>query len=334
MFERMTDRARRVLVLAQEEARLLNHGFIGTEHILLGLIAEGEGLASKVLETLGVSLEAARYKVEESVGILGAPPSGSPPFTPRAKKVLELSLRESLQLGHSFIGTEHLLLGLLREGEGVGATVLVNLGADLGSVRRELIRLMAIGSLGEIHVDTRADTVPYEWAPPVWDRPSEGTVPAVLGVDALVLHNDVVAVAIDRIEVYPNGFVINLLMRADPRKTPELIGMLRPLGSDRWPRVKVRFADGRTAERVPGSGSVPEPVRGEDGVPLEPFMSIRSRGGAPEGWRAWVWVFPLPPDGPVEVSVGLETAGLEQTTITVDGTAIRAFAERAKVLWS
>ena len=143
MFERFTDRARRVLVLAQEEARLLNHSFIGTEHILLGLIHEGEGVAAKALESLGISLEAVREKVEETMGVAGTAPSGSPPFTPRAKKVLELSLREALQLGHSYIGTEHMLLGLVREGEGVAATVLVSLGADLGRVRQQVIQLMS-----------------------------------------------------------------------------------------------------------------------------------------------------------------------------------------------
>ena len=143
MFERFTDRARRVLVLAQEEARLLNHSFIGTEHILLGLIHEGEGVAAKALDSLGITLEAVREKVEETIGMTGAPPSGSPPFTPRAKKVLELSLREALQLGHSYIGTEHMLLGLVREGEGVAAQVLVSLGADLGKVRQQVIQMMS-----------------------------------------------------------------------------------------------------------------------------------------------------------------------------------------------
>src|SRR5204862_605236 len=118
LFERFTDRARRVVVLAQEEARLLNHNFIGTEHILLGLIHEGEGVAAKALEQLGISLEAVREKVEETIGPAGSSTTGSPPFTPRAKKVLELSLREALQLGHNYIGTEHMLLGLVREGEG------------------------------------------------------------------------------------------------------------------------------------------------------------------------------------------------------------------------
>ncbi|HET9091407.1 MAG TPA: Clp protease N-terminal domain-containing protein, partial [Acidimicrobiales bacterium] len=143
MFERFTDRARRVLVLAQEEARLLNHSFIGTEHILLGLIHEGEGLAAKALESLGISLEAVREKVEETIGPAGSAPTGSPPFTPRAKKVLELSLREALQLGHNYIGTEHMLLGLVREGEGVAAQVLMSLGADLSRVRQQVIQLLS-----------------------------------------------------------------------------------------------------------------------------------------------------------------------------------------------
>jgi len=143
VFERFTDRARRVLVLAQEEARLLNHSFIGTEHILLGLIHEGEGVAAKALEQLGISLEAVREKVEETIGLSGTAPTGSPPFTPRAKKVLELSLREALQLGHNYIGTEHMLLGLVREGEGVAAQVLVSLGADLARVRQQVIQLLS-----------------------------------------------------------------------------------------------------------------------------------------------------------------------------------------------
>ncbi|MGH9070870.1 MAG: ATP-dependent Clp protease ATP-binding subunit [Acidimicrobiales bacterium] len=143
MFERFTDRARRVLVLAQEEARLLNHNFIGTEHILLGLIHEGEGVAAKALESLGISLEAVREKVEETIGPAASAPAGSPPFTPRAKKVLELSLREALQLGHNYIGTEHMLLGLVREGDGVAAQVLVHLGADLARVRSQVINLLS-----------------------------------------------------------------------------------------------------------------------------------------------------------------------------------------------
>ncbi|SMC87881.1 ATP-dependent Clp protease ATP-binding subunit [Janibacter indicus] len=143
MFERFTDRARRVVVLAQEEARLLNHNYIGTEHILLGLIHEGEGVASKALESLGVSLDAVREQVQDIIGPGQQSPSGHIPFTPRAKKVLELSLREALQLGHNYIGTEHILLGLIREGEGVAAQVLVKLGADLGRVRQTVIQLIS-----------------------------------------------------------------------------------------------------------------------------------------------------------------------------------------------
>ncbi len=143
MFERFTDRARRVLVLAQEEARDLNHAFIGTEHILLGLIREGEGVAAKALDALGVTFDVVREKVEEAIGANTNPSPGSPPFTPRAKKVLELSLREALQLGHSYIGTEHMLLGLVREGEGVAAQVLNDLGADMGRVRTQVIQMMS-----------------------------------------------------------------------------------------------------------------------------------------------------------------------------------------------
>ncbi len=143
MFERFTDRARRVVVLAQEEARMLNHNYIGTEHILLGLIHEGEGVAAKALESLGISLDAVRNQVEEIIGQGQQAPSGHIPFTPRAKKVLELSLREALQLGHNYIGTEHILLGLIREGEGVAAQVLVKLGADLNKVRQQVIQLLS-----------------------------------------------------------------------------------------------------------------------------------------------------------------------------------------------
>src|SRR5574340_172350 len=143
MFERFTDRARRVVVLAQEEARMLNHNYIGTEHILLGLIHEGEGVAAKSLESLGISLEAVRSQVEEIIGQGQQAPSGHIPFTPRAKKVLELSLREALQLGHNYIGTEHILLGLIREGEGVAAQVLLNLGEDLEKVRSAVIQLLS-----------------------------------------------------------------------------------------------------------------------------------------------------------------------------------------------
>src|SRR5918992_937112 len=157
MFERFTERARHVVVLAQEEARALNHGYIGTEHVLLGLIREGKGVAAKALESLGISLEAVRRQVEEVVGngqavrlrveeIIGqgrTAPTGHIPFTPRVKKVLELSLREALKLGHTYIGTEHILLGLIREGEGVAAQVLQKLRADFDRVRQTVLQLLS-----------------------------------------------------------------------------------------------------------------------------------------------------------------------------------------------
>ena len=169
MFERFTDRARRVVVLAQEEARLLNHSYIGTEHILLGLIHEGEGVAAKALESLSISLDAVRAQVEEIIGQGGSSPSGHIPFTPRAKKVLELSLREALQLGHNYIGTEHILLGLLREGEGVATQVLVKLGADLGKVRQQVIQLLS----GYQGPGTKGEAAGSAAAPGSKDEPGE-----------------------------------------------------------------------------------------------------------------------------------------------------------------
>src|ERR1700756_3123547 len=160
MFERFTDRARRVVVLAQEEARMLNHNYIGTEHILLGLIHEGEGVAARALESLGISLEAVRQQVEEIIGQGQQALSGHIPFTPRAQTVLELSLRESLQLGHNYIGTEHILLGLLREGEGVAAQVLVKLGADLNQVRQQVIQLLNGYSQGKEPAGTASEATP------------------------------------------------------------------------------------------------------------------------------------------------------------------------------
>lgn len=143
MFERFTDRARRVVVLAQEEAKTLRHNYIGTEHILLGLIREGEGVAAQALIGLGISPEAVEAEVKNAIGPGTETVTGHVPFTPRAKKVLELSLREALQLGHNYIGTEHILLGLVREGDGVAAQILVKLGADLGRVRQQVINLLS-----------------------------------------------------------------------------------------------------------------------------------------------------------------------------------------------
>ena len=167
MFERFTDRARRVVVLAQEEARMLNHNYIGTEHILLGLIHEGEGVAAKSLESLDIKLEQVRSQVEEIIGPGQQAPSGHIPFTPRAKKVLELSLREALQLGHNYIGTEHILLGLIREGEGVAAQVLVKLCADLNRVRQQVIQLLS----------------GYQGKEPAQAGPAEGTPSTSLVLD-------------------------------------------------------------------------------------------------------------------------------------------------------
>ena len=157
MFEKFTDKARRVVVLAQEEAKMLNHNYIGTEHLLLGLIHEGEGVAAKSLEALGISLDAVREQVQEIIGQGQQAPTGHIPFTPRAKKVLELSLREALQLGHSYIGTEHLLLGLIREGEGVAAQVLTKLGADTNRVRQQVIQLLS-GFQGKETVQVGGET--------------------------------------------------------------------------------------------------------------------------------------------------------------------------------
>jgi ATP-dependent Clp protease ATP-binding subunit ClpC len=142
VYEQFTDRARRAVVQAQEEARRLNHNYIGTEHILLGLIHERDGVAAQALESLGISLDVVRQQIEEIIGRGQQAPAEHIPFTPRSKKVLELSLREALQLGHNYIGTEHILLGLIREGDGVAAQVLVKLGGDLNRVRQQVIQLL------------------------------------------------------------------------------------------------------------------------------------------------------------------------------------------------
>jgi ATP-dependent Clp protease ATP-binding subunit ClpC len=172
VFERFTDRARRVVVLAQEEARMLNHNLVGTEHVLLGLIHEGEGVAAQVLESLNISLEAVRQQVEEIIGQGQAMPTGHIPFTPRAKEVLELSLREALQLGHNYIGTEHILLGLIREGEGIAAQVLQKLGADLNRVRQAVILLLSgyTAGWGEHVADPQEPRWPFNPPSPFNER--------------------------------------------------------------------------------------------------------------------------------------------------------------------
>jgi ribosomal protein S18 acetylase RimI-like enzyme len=169
VFERFTDRARRVVVLAQGEARLLDHNYIGTEHLLLGLIAEGEGVGARALQALDISLPSIRAQIEEIIGRGQTQPTGHIPFTPRAKKVLELSLREALQLGHNYIGTEHLLLGLVREGEGVAAQVLGNLGVELEDVRTVVMTTLSVPEIPQRAVDLRTmlpdEFVTYlEWA--------------------------------------------------------------------------------------------------------------------------------------------------------------------------
>jgi ATP-dependent Clp protease ATP-binding subunit ClpC len=195
MFERFTDRARRVVVLAQEEARMLNHNYIGTEHILLGLIHEGEGVAAKGLESLGISLEGVRAQVEEIIGQGQQAPSGHIPFTPRAKKVLELSLREALQLGHNYIGTEHILLGLIREGEGVAAQVLVKLGADLNRVRTQAAREgkldPVIGRENEIERVMQVLSRRTKNNPVLIGEPGVGKTAVVEGLAQAIYKNDV-----------------------------------------------------------------------------------------------------------------------------------------------
>jgi ATP-dependent Clp protease ATP-binding subunit ClpA len=163
MFERFTDRARRVLVLAQEEARLLDYRFIGTEHILLGLLGEEDGIAARALGDVGVTLEAAREKVEERANPDNTGFSGSPPFTPRAKKVLELSLRESLRLRHNYIGTEHILLALVKEGAGVGSQVLNEMVGDISRVNEKVLALLGKEAVGPARSTVR--TWPRIFAP-------------------------------------------------------------------------------------------------------------------------------------------------------------------------
>jgi hypothetical protein len=231
VFERFTDRARRVLVLAQEEARLLNHSFIGTEHILLGLIHEGEGVAAKALEQLGISLEAVREKVEETIGLSGTAPTGSPPFTPRAKKVLELSLREALQLGHNYIGTEHMLLGLVREGEGVAAQILQDMGADLGDVRQSVIDLVPAAG---------GEAPPSDWPRHfVRSVPGSDVARTVMGAALRVLS----------VEIYDTAIAVSFLWTVPERRRGDL-----PSRSAFMTPSLVDDA-GTTYEHIGGSGS-------------------------------------------------------------------------------
>ena len=255
MFERFTDRARRVIVLAQEEARQLNHNYIGTEHILLGLIHEGEGVAPQALSELGISLQSVRLQVEQIIGQGAAAPPGHIPFTPRAKKVLELSLREALQLGHNYIGTEHILLGLVREGEGVAAQVLQKLGAGLHRVREEVIRVLSKYS-GESQPDVDAADRPE--SPLEWSAPSSRV---------LRLSRNV-AVSLGRQTVEPEHILLGLLAARDQvvgRVLKEL--QVDPGGIGAWIednlRPKVEPADrsetGRSERPEQGPSQPPEP---------------------------------------------------------------------------
>jgi Clp amino terminal domain, pathogenicity island component len=209
MFERFTDRARRVVVLAQEEARGLNHDYIGTEHILLGLIHEREGVAARALTELGISLEGARNQVVAEIGHGKQAPGGHIPFTPRAKKVLELSLREALQLGHNYIGTEHILLGLIREGEGVAAQVLVTLGAGLERVRQQVVQLLADAGAaqaeqvagGPVKISQQAVTAMVAGGPGFYrDEPAE--LVRVVPLAREVYHGDGYRIVLISLEIW------------------------------------------------------------------------------------------------------------------------------------
>jgi ATP-dependent Clp protease ATP-binding subunit ClpA len=199
LFERFTDRARRVVVLAQEEARLLNHNYIGTEHILLGLIHEGEGVAAKALESLGISLEKVRQQVEEIIGAGQSPPSGHIPFTPRAKKVLEIALREAKHLNHNYIGTEHVLLGIIREGEGVAAQALEALGAGEFKLRAAVIAAMkglsAAKSGASISASAQAPACSF------CEKPRDAVKTLVAGPGPIAICDECIDLALDVVRV-------------------------------------------------------------------------------------------------------------------------------------
>jgi len=257
MFERFTDRARRVVVLAQEEARLLNHNYIGTEHILLGLIHEGEGVAAKALESLGISLEAVRAQVEEIIGQGQSAPTGHIPFTPRAKKVLELSLREALQLGHSYIGTEHILLGLIREGEGVAAQVLVTLGADLARVRGQVITLLS-GEAGEAGEPPAQERVILQDMPaavaggPAFRAQQPAELVRVVPLVRELVRRGGYRVMLISLEVWSGWVHLRYaLLPAEPAEAPPLVDL--PI---RW-----RLGDDLdTAYQLVGGGSAGDPL--------------------------------------------------------------------------
>jgi Clp amino terminal domain, pathogenicity island component len=257
MFERFTDRARRVVVLAQEEAGRLNHNYIGTEHLLLGLIHEGEGIAARALEALGIRLEVVRAEVEEIIGRGSEPPAGRIPFTPRAKKVLELSLREALQLSHSYIGTEHILLGLIREGEGVAAQVLVKLGADLARVRGQVITLLSGEAVEAGEPPAQERVILQDMPPAVAGGPAfRAQQPAEL-VRVVPLVRELVRrggyrVVLISLEVWSGWVHLRYaLLPAEPAEAPPLVDL--PI---RW-----RLGDDLdTAYQLVGGGSAGDPL--------------------------------------------------------------------------
>ena len=234
MFERFTDRARRVVVLAQEEARLLDHDYIGTEHILLGLIREGEGVAYMALTELGISMDGARAQVVAIVGQGQSAPTGHIPFTPRAKKVLELSLREALQLGHNYIGTEHILLGLIREGEGVAAQVLVDLGASPDRVRQQVVQLMANAgvaqaeqaAVGQARVSQEAATAMVAGGPGAYQEQERPELVRVVPLAREVYADDSLRVVLISLEIWSRWLDLRFALLPSPDgPAPELVAL-------------------------------------------------------------------------------------------------------------
>jgi ATP-dependent Clp protease ATP-binding subunit ClpA len=253
MFERFTDQARRVVVLAQEEARLLGHGYIGTEHILLGLLAEGEGLAAQSLASLGIRLDAAKELVAEMIGEGTGQPSGHIPFTQRTKKVLELSLREAQRLGDSFIGTEHILLGMAREGEGVGAQVLDRLGAGNDRVLAQVLMTRRASPGEELRPVAIGRQMPIE-------RP--------VGIRSIVSRLDEIA---ERLSAIENLLAEMRAPAARPRKPASGRATKPPTG---------RGKPAGGAQRKPPAGGAEPPAR------AEPPGQERPPGGEPPAAQA------------------------------------------------
>lgn len=289
MFERFTDRARRVLVLAQEEARLLNHNFIGTEHILLGLIHEEEGIAARALRQLDVSLRPVRDKVSETIGAQGSHPTGGPPFTPRAKKVLELSLRESMQLGHSYIGTEHLLLGIVREGEGVAAQVLVAMGAGLDRVRQQVLQLL----------DHQHDEDPHSGAMSVSRGSTAGSGVTTLAdvIDLGRQDGFLAVVSTLRSDGTIQSSVVNAGSLAHPVSGAEVVGFVtygkaKLSNLRRRPQLSVTFRAGWKWATVEGQAELFGPSDTDSGLDDEELRLLlrevfKAAGGSHDDWDAY-----------------------------------------------